>query len=100
MPLAASLSTLGVFILRCLHPLAAAVALIVVLGNVMHYRFAFFPVMIDFILLASVGAVYSNLTGKATPTGQITLYKQGFRLFPLSCGNRSCTVFDAVLTPF
>ena len=41
MPLAASLSILGMFILRCLHPPAAAVAMIAVLGHVMHYRYAF-----------------------------------------------------------
>jgi CBS domain-containing membrane protein len=67
MPLAASLSILGMFVLRCLHPPAAAVALIVVLGQVMHYRYAFFPVMVDSILLVLAGAVYSNLTGKRYP---------------------------------
>jgi CBS domain-containing membrane protein len=67
MPLAASLSILGMFLLRCLHPPAAAVALIVVLGQVMHYRYAFFPVMVDSILLVMAGAVYSNLTGKRYP---------------------------------
>jgi CBS domain-containing membrane protein len=67
MPLAASLSILGMFLLRCLHPPAAAVALIVVLGHVMHYRYAFFPVMVDSVLLVMVGAVYSNLTGKRYP---------------------------------
>jgi len=67
MPIAASLAILGMFILRCLHPPAAAVALIAALGNVMHYRYAFFPVMIDSILLVIVGAIYSNLTGKSYP---------------------------------
>ena len=67
MPIAASLAILGMFILRCLHPPAAAVALIAVLGNVMHYRYAFFPVMIDSILLVIVGAIYSNMTGKSYP---------------------------------
>jgi len=67
MPIAASLAILAMFILRCLHPPAAAVALIVVLGNVMHYRYAFFPVMIDSILLVIAGAIYSNLTGKSYP---------------------------------
>jgi len=67
MPLAASLSILGMFVLRCLHPPAAAVALIVVLGHVMHYHYAFFPVMVDSILLVLAGAVYSNLTGKRYP---------------------------------
>jgi CBS domain-containing membrane protein len=67
MPLAASLSILGMFMLRCLHPPAAAVSLIVVLGHVMPYRYAFFPVMIDSILLVLAGAAYSNLTGKRYP---------------------------------
>ena len=67
MPLAASLSILGMFILRCLHPPAAAVALIVVLGHIGSYRYAFFPVMVDSALLILAGAVYSNLTGKPYP---------------------------------
>jgi CBS domain-containing membrane protein len=67
MPIAASLAIMGMFILRCLHPPPAAVALIAVLGNVMHYRYAFFPVMIDSVLLILAGAAYSNLTGKPYP---------------------------------
>lgn len=67
MPIAASLSILGMFIFRCLHPPAAAVALIVVLVHAMHYRYAFFPVMLDSILLVMAGAAYSNLTGKHYP---------------------------------
>lgn len=67
MPLAASLSILGMFTLRCLHPPAAAVALIVVSGQILHYRYAFFPVMIDSMLLVLAGAIFSNLTGKRYP---------------------------------
>ena len=67
MSTAASLSILGMFTLRCLHPPAAAVALIVVLGRITHYQFAFFPVMIDSVLLVLAGAIYSNLTGKRYP---------------------------------
>ena len=67
MPIAASLSILGMFVLRCLHPPAAAVALIAVLGHVMNYRYAFFPVMIDSVLLVLAGAIYSNMTGKKYP---------------------------------
>ena len=66
-PLAASLSILVMFFLRCLHPPAAAVSLIVVLGHVLHFRYAFFPVMVDSILLVLAGAAYSNLTGKRYP---------------------------------
>jgi CBS domain-containing membrane protein len=67
LPLAAAISILGMFILRCLHPPAAAVALIAALGNVLHYRYAFFPVMVDSALLIVAGAIYSNLTGKSYP---------------------------------
>jgi CBS domain-containing membrane protein len=67
MPFAASLSILGMFILRCLHPPAAAVALIAVLGHVTHYRYAFFPVMVDSVLLVIAAGMYSNLTGKKYP---------------------------------
>jgi CBS domain-containing membrane protein len=67
MPIAASLSILGMFVLRCLHPPAAAVSLIVVLGHVTHYRYVFFPVLIDSLLLVVAGAIYSNMTGKLYP---------------------------------
>lgn len=67
LPLAASLSILAMFIGKCLHPPAAAVSLIVVLGQIVNYRYAVFPVMIDSILLILVGAAYSNLTGKPYP---------------------------------
>jgi CBS domain-containing membrane protein len=45
LPAAVSLSILVMFIMRCLHPPAAAVALIVVLGSITHFRYAFFPVL-------------------------------------------------------
>jgi CBS domain-containing membrane protein len=67
LPAAVALAILGMFILRCLHPPAAAVALITVLGHITHYRYAFFPVMIDSVLLIVAGAIYSNLTGKSYP---------------------------------
>lgn len=67
LPAAAALSILGMFVLRCLHPPAAAVALIAVLGHIAHYRYAIFPVMIDSVLLVLAGAAYSNLTGKRYP---------------------------------
>ena len=66
-PVAASLSILGMFFLRCLHPPAAAVAMIAVLSHISHYWYAFFPVMVDSILLILVGAAYGNLTGKSYP---------------------------------
>lgn len=67
MPFAAAASILGMFILRCLHPPAAAVAMITVLAHISNYRYAFFPVMIDSILLILTGAVYTNMTGRCYP---------------------------------
>ena len=67
MPAAAMLSILGMYALRCLHPPAAAVALIAVLGKILGYRYAFFPVMVDSVLLILAGAAYSNVTGKPYP---------------------------------
>jgi len=60
------------FSLRCLHPPAAAVALIAVLSHILHYRYAFFPVMVDSVLLVLAGAIYSNLTGKRYPNRPAT----------------------------
>lgn len=67
LPAAVAFSILGMFMLRCLHPPAAAVALIVVFGQIGHLRYAFSPVMLDSIALVIVGAIYSNLTGKVNP---------------------------------
>ena len=68
LPVAAALAIMAMFILRCLHPPAAAVALIAVLGHVSIYRYAFFPVMLDSIVLCLVAAFYNTLTGKVYPT--------------------------------
>jgi CBS domain-containing membrane protein len=65
MPIAAALSIPGMFILRCLYPRVATVALIAVLGHVMQFRYAVFPVMVDSILLILAGAIHSNMTGKS-----------------------------------
>jgi CBS domain-containing membrane protein len=67
MPIAAALSILAMFILRCMHPPAAAVALIAILAHVLNYRYAIFPVMVDSVLLVLAGAIYSNMTGKRYP---------------------------------
>ena len=70
LPMAVSLSILAMFVLRCLHPPAAAVALIAVLGHITHYRYCAFPVLIDSVLLVLAGGIYSNLTGKTYPNKQ------------------------------
>lgn len=72
LPMATAASILSMFALRCLHPPAAAVALIAVLSHILHYRYAFFPVMVDSVLLVLAGAIYSNLTGKRYPNRPAT----------------------------
>lgn len=67
-PIAAASAILVMFILRCLHPPAAAVALIAVLGRIESYRYAFFPVMVDSIALCLAAVAYNSLTGKLYPT--------------------------------
>lgn len=68
LPIAAAGAILGMFVLRCLHPPAAAVALIAVLGQIESYRYALFPVMVDSIVLCLVAVAYNSLTGKQYPT--------------------------------
>ena len=68
LPLAAASAILGMFMLRCLHPPAAAVALIAVLGQITNYRYVFFPVMVDSMVLCLVAIAYHSLTGKHYPT--------------------------------
>lgn len=67
LPVAAATAILGMFVLRCLHPPAAAVALIAVLGHIDTYQYALFPVMIDSVALCTVAAIYNSLTGKQYP---------------------------------
>jgi CBS domain-containing membrane protein len=66
-PVAVGLSILFMFVLRCLHPPAAAVAMITSLGSISSFQYALFPVLTDSMLLVVVGVIYNNLTGKSYP---------------------------------
>lgn len=68
LPVAAATAIFVMFLLRCLHPPAAAVALIAVMGHITSYRYAFFPVMTDSAILCLMAALYNSLTGKPYPT--------------------------------
>lgn len=59
------------FLLRCLHPPGGAAALLVVLGGVVDWRFALFPVFTNSILLTLAATVYNRSTGKAYPHRQV-----------------------------
>lgn len=66
-PVAVGLSILCMFVMRCLHPPAAAVAMITSLGSISHFDYAVFPVLTDSMLLILAAVIYNNLTGKAYP---------------------------------
>ena len=66
-PVAVGLSILGMFVLRCLHPPAAAVAMITALGSIGSFEYALFPVLTDSVLLIMAGVFYNNFTGKTYP---------------------------------
>lgn len=55
-----------VMLMLCLHP-PASTALIVVLGEITHYRYEFFLVRVDSVMLVLAGSLYSNLIGKRYP---------------------------------
>jgi CBS domain-containing membrane protein len=66
-PIAVGLSILCMFVLRCLHPPAAAVAMITVIGSVGSFQYALFPVLTDSVLLIIMGVAFNNMTGKRYP---------------------------------
>jgi CBS domain-containing membrane protein len=57
--------------LRCLHPPGGATALMMVLGGVADPVFAFYPVMLNSLLLVAVGVAYNNATRRTYPHTQL-----------------------------
>ncbi len=57
-------------LLRCLHPPGGAVALWVVLGGVVDWHFALFPVATNSALLVLAATLYNRATGKPYPHAQ------------------------------
>lgn len=57
-------------LLRCLHPPGGAVALWVVLGGVVDWHFALFPVATNSALLVLAATLYNRATGKPYPHPQ------------------------------
>ncbi len=57
--------------LRCLHPPGGATALMMVLGGISSPVFAFYPVMLNSVLLVAVGILYNNATRRAYPHTQL-----------------------------
>ncbi len=68
--IAGALAIFCLFILRCLHPPAAALALVAVIGSPQVHAFGFellYPVAFNSLLLVSVALLYNNLSGHAYP---------------------------------
>ena len=57
--------------LRCLHPPGGATALMMVLGSIHDLTYAFYPVMLNSVLLVSAGILYNNLTRRPYPHMQL-----------------------------
>lgn len=60
----------AMFTLRCLHPPGGAAALLAVLTHASSFDFVLFPVLVNSVLLATVGIVYNTLTGRRYPHSQ------------------------------
>lgn len=58
--------------LRCLHPPGGATALMMVLGGISNPVFAFYPVMLNSVLLVAAGVAYNHATRRPYPHAQLT----------------------------
>lgn len=68
---AVALSIGVMFQLRCLHPPGGAMALLMVLMHVTQIQFAWFPALLNSVLLVLAGIVYNSLTGRRYPHVQL-----------------------------
>lgn len=69
MALAAAMAAM--LALRCLHPPGGAMALMMVLGGIGNPAFAFYPVMLNSVLLVLTGIAYNNATRRPYPHMQL-----------------------------
>ena len=66
-PLSVGLAIMLMFVLRCLHAPAAALALLIPLSQTTEFNFLFFPVLINASILVLFAIIYNTLTGKSYP---------------------------------
>jgi CBS domain-containing membrane protein len=66
-PISLGLTILAMFVMRCLHPPAASLTLLIPLAGVFDYHFVLFPVLANSILLVMCSIAYNTLTGKPYP---------------------------------
>jgi len=67
---AVALAIALMFALRCLHPPGGATALLAAMGAV-RFDFALFPMLVNSLLLVSVGMLFNTLTGRRYPHGSV-----------------------------
>ena len=71
---AVGLAVALMFATRCLHPPGGAMALLAVLSHADHFEAAFFPVLVNALLLALAGIVYNSSTSRRYPHGQLAAH--------------------------
>ncbi|HEX2585948.1 MAG TPA: HPP family protein [Steroidobacteraceae bacterium] len=94
--MAVALAIGAMFILRCLHPPGGAMALLTVLTGASHFSFAFFPALLNSVMLVLAGIIYNSATRRRYPHVQIVE-----RAVPAKSLNRfSSADLDAVLSRY
>ena len=88
-----ALSIVAMLVTRSLHPPGVAMALMMAVAGVTDPRAAFFPVMLNSLLLVAFGIAYNNATGRRYPHGQTIAP-------PASPGRVSEADLDAVLAHY
>ena len=80
---------------RCLHPPGGAAALLMVITHTTQFHFAFFPVLLNSLLLVGMGVLFNSLTGRIYPRAQLTATQAGLR--PVDGRGFSAADLDAAL---
>ena len=66
-PISVGLAILAMFAMRCLHPPAAALALLIPFNSIQDFSFIFSPVFGNALILFICASFYNTLTGKPYP---------------------------------
>ncbi len=66
-PISVGLAILAMFAMRCLHPPAAALALLIPFNGIQDFSFIFSPVFGNALILIICASFYNTLTGKPYP---------------------------------
>jgi CBS domain-containing membrane protein len=83
---------------RCLHPPGGAAALLMVITHTTQFHFAFFPVLLNSLLLVGMGVLFNSLTGRIYPRAQLTATQAGLR--PVDGRGFSAADLDAALAHY